>query len=143
MIKNLNIELVMCTRNYWDFLRELRMDERVIDGFVETLNITPNQQAQYMLNNENNYRVALVDGRPSGYVGVIQDDIRICTHPDFQGIGVGKFMIMECLKIWPNANAKVKHGNTVSDKLFKSCGFEVCSKDDDFTYYKHINANCI
>jgi hypothetical protein len=77
MIKRLNIELVMFTRIYWDFLRELREDERVFEGFVETLKITRNQQAQYIINNGKNYLVALVDGRPSGYIGVIQDDIRI------------------------------------------------------------------
>jgi ribosomal protein S18 acetylase RimI-like enzyme len=115
------------------------MDNRVIDGFVDTLTITPEQQTLYMLNNAKYFRVALVDGKPSGYVGVIHDDIRICTHPNFQGIGVGKFMIAECLKIWPNAKAKVKPGNIVSDKLFKSCGFKVIGKDENFTYYKLKN----
>jgi hypothetical protein len=135
----MNLELVMCTSNYWNFIRELRTDNRVIDGFVDTLTITPEQQTLYMLKNAKYFRVALVNGKPSGYVGVIQDDIRVCTHPHFQGIGVGKFMIAECMKIWPNAKAKVKHGNTVSDKLFKNCGFKVIGKDENFTYYKLKN----
>lgn len=55
--------------------------------------------------------------------GVVEDDIRVCTHPDFQGKGVGKFMINKCMEIWPNASAKVKINNEVSLRLFESCGF--------------------
>ena len=45
------MELVMCTSDYWEFVRELRMDERVIDGFVETIPITAEQQTKYMFGN--------------------------------------------------------------------------------------------
>lgn len=133
------MELVRCKTQYWEFVRQLRMDERVIDGFLETIPITEEQQTKYMMSNAQNYRICLVDGKPAGYVGVIEDDIRVCTHPDFQGMGVGKFMIGECMTIWPTAYAKVKLGNTASDKLFLSCGFEVSGKDENFTYYKLKN----
>ena len=133
------MELVRCTTKYWEFVRQLRMDSRVIGGFLETTVITEEQQNKYMIGNAHNYRIALVDGKPAGYVGVIEDDIRVCTHPDFQGMGVGKFMIEECMKIWTTAYAKVKIGNIASDKLFLSCGFEVSGRDDNFTYYKLKN----
>jgi GNAT superfamily N-acetyltransferase len=129
------MELVECKEQYWEFVRELRMDERVIDGFLKTTPITKEQQANYMSSNSQHYRIALVNRKPAGYVGVLNDDIRVCTHPDFQGLGVAKFMINECIKIWPTAYAKVKHGNTASDKLFLSCGFELQVTDDKFTYY--------
>jgi RimJ/RimL family protein N-acetyltransferase len=131
--------IVECTKEYWEFVRQLRMDERVIDGFLQTQSITKEQQESYMSKQSNNYRICLVDGQPAGYVGVIEDDIRVCTHPDFQGMGVGKFMIGECMKIWTNAYAKVKIGNTASDKLFLSCGFQISGKDENFTYYKLKN----
>lgn len=133
------MELVKCRTEYWEFVRKLRMDGRVIDGFLETQPITEEQQTKYMMGNAHHYRICLVDGKPAGYVGVIEDDIRVCTHPDFQGMGVGKFMINECMKIWPTAYAKVKLGNTASDKLFLSCGFEASGKDENFTYYKLKN----
>lgn len=133
------MELVNCTSEFWEFVRELRMDSRVIDGFIETIPITSEQQAFYMAKNAKHYRICLVDGKPAGYVGVIEDDIRVCTHPDFQGMGVGKFMIQCAMDIWPTAYAKVKLGNTASDKLFLSCGFEVSGKDENFTYYKLKN----
>ena len=128
--------IVECTKEYWEFVRQLRMDERVIDGFLETKPITEEQQTKYMISNSQHYRICLVDGKPAGYVGVIEDDIRVCTHPDFQGMGVGKFMINECMNIWPNAYAKVKHGNMASDNLFLSCGFELSGTDENFKYYK-------
>jgi GNAT superfamily N-acetyltransferase len=133
------MELVECKEQYWEFVRELRMDERVIDGFIETIPITEEQQVTYMSKNAQHYRIALVNRKPAGYVGVLNDDIRVCTHPDFQGLGVAKFMINECIKIWPTAYAKVKIGNIASDKLFISCGFEVSGKDANFTYYKLKN----
>jgi len=131
--------IVECTKEYWEFVRQLRMDARVIDGFLETTPITEEQQTKYMISNSQNYRICLFDGKPAGYVGVIEDDIRVCTHPDFFGMGVGKFMIKSAMAIWPTAYAKVKLGNIASDKLFLSCGFEVSGRDDKFTYYKLKN----
>ena len=128
--------IVDCTREYWEFVRKLRMDARVIDGFLETTPITEEQQIKYMISNSEHYRIALFGGKPAGYVGVIDDDIRVCTHPDFFGMGVGKFMIKSAMAIWPTAYAKVKLGNIASDKLFLSCGFEVSGRDEKFTYYK-------
>jgi ribosomal protein S18 acetylase RimI-like enzyme len=130
------MELVKCTLEYWEFIRLLRTDERVVDGFVENVQITPPQQQAYMEKYSDSYRIALFNGEPAGFVGVVDDDIRVCTHPNFQGKGLGKFMIDECMKIWPNSTAKVKLGNVASDKLFLSVGFEEFKRDENFTYYR-------
>jgi ribosomal protein S18 acetylase RimI-like enzyme len=117
------MELVKCSEEYWEFVRTLRLDERVIDGFISTSFITEEQQSKYMNVYHTCYRIALVDGKPAGFVGVIDDDIRVCTHPDFQSKGVGKFMINSAMDIWPTAFAKVKLDNEASVKLFEACGF--------------------
>jgi ribosomal protein S18 acetylase RimI-like enzyme len=117
------MELVECTSGYWEFVRVLRNDERVLSGFIKSNHIDTKMQDEYMKTHSKFYRIALVDGRPAGFVGVIEDDIRVCTHPDFQGKGVGKFMINKCMEIWPSAFAKVKLDNEASVKLFESCGF--------------------
>ena len=117
------MELINCTPQYWEFVRTLRNDERVLDGFIKSVHITEEMQTKYMNNHSQYYRIAKVDGKPAGYVGVIDDDIRVCTHPDFQGKGVGKFMINQCMEIWPTAFAKVKLDNEASLALFESCGF--------------------
>ena len=117
------MELVKCTKKYWEFVRILRNDDRVQSGFIKSSNITKDMQSAYMMMYSKFYRIALIDGKPAGYVGVIDDDIRVCTHPNYQGQGVGKFMINECMKIWPTAFAKVKMENEASIRLFESCGF--------------------
>lgn len=117
------MELVECTSQYWEFVRVLRNDERVLDGFIKSVHITEEMQQQYMSNHSQFYRIALVDKEPAGYVGVIEDDIRVCTHPDYQGKGVGKFMINEIMKEYPTAFAKIKIDNEASLRLFRSCGF--------------------
>lgn len=128
--------LVPCTQEYWEFVRLLRLDPRVAAGFIETNNIDAEDQIRYMQIHQHAYRIALIDGIPVGYVGVIDDDIRICTHPSAQGKGVGKFMLSEIKKIWPNAYAKIKHANNASKQLFASAGFELFKTDDEFAYYK-------
>jgi ribosomal protein S18 acetylase RimI-like enzyme len=117
------MELVKCTKKYWEFVRILRNDDRVQSGFIKSSNITKDMQSAYMMMYSKFYRIALIDGKPAGYVGVIDDDIRVCTHPNYQGQGVGKFMINQCMKIWPTAFAKVKMENEASIRLFESCGF--------------------
>jgi ribosomal protein S18 acetylase RimI-like enzyme len=132
----MHMELVNCTEEYWEFVRTLRNDERVINGFVEFEYITPEMQTRYMERYSTMYRVVLVDGVAAGYFGVLWGDIRVCTHPDFQGRGIGKFMIEECTKIWPNSVARVKLENIPSNKLFQSVGFIEVDRDDKFIYYK-------
>ena len=117
------MELVECTEEYWEFVRILRNDNRVINGFIKSDYITKEMQKLYMSNYFSCYYIALVDGKPAGFVGVIEDDIRVCTHPDYQGMGVGKFMINRCIEKKPSAFAKVKLDNEASIKLFESCGF--------------------
>jgi GNAT superfamily N-acetyltransferase len=130
------LKLVPCTVEYWEFVMLLRLDPRVSEGFIETRQITPQEQVNYMLVHQLDYRVVLMGEEPVGYVGVVDDDIRICTHPDAQGKGVGKFMLAEIQKIWPNAHAKIKHANIASKQLFEAADFELCRSDDEFGYFK-------
>ncbi len=117
-------QMIKCSREYWEFVRLLRSDSRVQKGFIDQVEITQDQQIKYMTKYSQFYRICLVDGNPAGFVGVLDDDIRVCTHPDYQKSGVGKFMINEIMKDFPNAFAKVKVDNQASLRLFESCGFE-------------------
>ncbi len=95
------------------------MDERVLGGFIEKLEITPEQQTAYMEKYSDCFRIALLNNEPVGYFGVIEDDIRICVHPDYQNKGIGKFLVEKCSKIWPNSLAKIKITNESSRKLIR------------------------
>lgn len=130
------MQLVKCTEEFWEFVRLLRINEKVIDGFIENSLITSEMQISYMKKNSDFYRIAIYNGEPAGFVGVINEDIRICTHPNFQGKGVGKFMIKECVKLWPKSFAKIKTGNYKSERLFLSVGFEIFKQDQYFKYLR-------
>ena len=130
------MELVNCIKKYWEFVRILRNDKRVLDGFINSTYITKEMQEDYMKNHQQFYRIALIDNQPCGYVGVINNDIRICTYPNFQGKGVGKFMLKEIMKIFPNAYGKVKINNEASRKLFSSVGFK-----EKFIIFGYDNEN--
>ena len=111
-------------KKYWEFIRELRNNPKVKGGFITQNEITQEQQACYMTQHNDNFYVCLWGDTPVGYVGVINEDIRVATHPDFQGRGVGKFMINELMKKYPDSTAKVKIQNVASLKLFQACGFK-------------------
>ena len=119
------IEIVKNEEKYWEFIRLLRIDDEVQDGFIEVVSITPEQQISYMKNYNDNYLICLVDDKPAGFVGEIDGDIRVATHLSFQGRGIGTFMINEFMKIRPNSYAKVKVDNKASLSLFKKCGFHI------------------
>jgi GNAT superfamily N-acetyltransferase len=111
-------------KKYWEFIRQLRNHPEVKKGFIEQGHIDRFDHTLYMQRLGSYFYVCLVDGQPAGYAGVIESDIRVATHPDFQGKGVGKFMINELMLAHPNASAKVKIDNEISLKLFESCGFK-------------------
>ena len=69
-----------------------------------------------------NYFIALSYGEPVGYVGVLDNDIRICTHPHYQGTGIGRFMLSEIVKLYPQATGRILKDNLASKKLFDFCG---------------------
>lgn len=118
------MKIVDCSREYWNFVRLLRMNPKVSDGFIRNEEISIEDQERYMQAYSKNYRICLINDKPVGYFGVIDNDIRVCVHPDFWKMGAGKFMIEKCREIWPESFAKVKIDNQASLSLFKSCGFK-------------------
>ena len=118
------MELIKNGPKFWEFIRNLRNTKGVRESFIQQKEITDIEQAEYMLKYNNNYWICLVDKQPAGYVGVIDNDIRVATHPDYQGKGVGSFMINQVMKMCPTAYAKVKLDNEASLRLFERCGFK-------------------
>ena len=117
------MELIPNEKMYWEFVRALRNMDGVRQGFVEQKNISKENHEEYMLVYGKCFYICIVNNTPAGYIGIINNDIRVATHPDYQGQGVGKFMVNEITKKYPSAIAKVKIENKASIKLFESCGF--------------------
>jgi GNAT superfamily N-acetyltransferase len=117
------IALCPCTAEYWEFVRTLRTDRRVLHGFSSQAEITPEQQKKYMQAHWQEYFIALVNGKPAGFVASVEGDIRVCTHPDYQHQGVGSFMITHLMQHFPQSFAKIKINNEASKRFFEACGF--------------------
>jgi GNAT superfamily N-acetyltransferase len=119
----MNLEFKKNNKKYWEFIRLLRSDKRVQSGFVEQVKITRKEQEVYMNKYNNNYYICLCDDIPSGYIGEVDGNIRLCTAPEYQGKGIGSFMIREITKIRPNIFAKIKLDNWSSLKAFEKAGY--------------------
>ena len=119
-----DLKFVKNNPKYWEFIRRLRNMQGVREGFIQQEEITEIEQASYMLEHNNDFWLCLMDNIPAGFVGVIDNDIRVATHPEFQGMGIGSFMINQIMNIHPGAVAKVKLDNQTSLKLFEKCGFK-------------------
>lgn len=121
----MKLELVNCDKQYWEFVRLLRTNPKNQEGFFTYAEITPEQQKAFMGQNFGNYKICLVDGEPAGYVGLLKGhEITYCVSPDFQGKGVGTFMIKEFSPRWAWVDALVKVDNIASQKVFEKLGFE-------------------
>ena len=121
----MNLKLVPNKAGYWEFIRLLRSDKRVQEGFIQDIpQISKLEQELYMEKYNDNYYICLCDDKPCGFIGEIDGDIRVCTHPNYQGNGVGSFMISEITKVRPNIYAKVKLDNISSVKAFEKAGYE-------------------
>ena len=111
-------------KKYWEFIRALRSNKSVENGFINKVQISKKEQEIYMNKYNDNYYVCLNEQIPCGYIGEINGDIRLCTSPEFQGQGVGTFMIKEFTKIKKNIFAKIKIENMSSIKAFEKAGYE-------------------
>ena len=118
------MKLVENKIRYWEFIRVLRNEQTVKEGFIQQDQISRWSHFRCMLKNGKHYYICLQADNPVGFVGQIDGDIRVAVDPEYQGKGVGKFMINQIMKLHPESIAKVKLGNEASIRLFESCGFE-------------------
>jgi len=130
----MELKLVKNEEKYYEFIRLMRIHPENQKGFLEKVNITKEQQNDYMSKYGKYYYVCLENEIPLGYVGVVDNDIRICTDPSFQKKGIGLFMLNEIIKLYPKANAKILKNNIGSLKLFEKCGFTVINSDENLYY---------
>ena len=119
------LKFIKNKKKYYEFIRKLRNNSEVQEGFIENLpKITTKQQIEYMKNYKNNFYICLENNIPVGYIRHIENDIGICIHPDHWNKGIGSFMINELIKLHPKCYAKIKIDNIASIKAFEKVGFK-------------------
>ena len=121
----MKMELVNCTEQYWEFVRKLRTNPENQEGFFTQVDITSEQQKDFMLKNQWDYKICLVEGKPAGYIGLLKGhEITYCVSSDFKGKGIGTWMIKEYSPRFSTVDAYVKVDNVASQKVFEKLGWE-------------------
>lgn len=129
------MKLVPNTKKYWEFIRQLRFHPENISGFVVSEEVSSDQQERYMQKYNDNYFVCLDENEtPVGFIGEVDNDIRLAVDPDHKNKGIGKYMLGEFMNTHPFATAKVLSDNIASLKTFYSCGFISHKFDGKFFY---------
>lgn len=118
----MELKLVKCEQDFWNDILIIRNEDK--DSFNKQHEISLEEHQKFMNINAINYRVATIDGKFAGFVGIVNDDIRVGVKKEYRKIGIGKFMINEFHKIFKINHAKIKIDNIASQKLFESCGFK-------------------
>lgn len=131
------LKLVKNSEEFYLFIRDLRTHPLNVSGFLERVEISDSQQFEYMKKHKNEYWICLSGDTPVGFVGVVDEDIRLAVDPNFKNKGIGTFMVGEILKINNIATAKVLLKNVSSQKTFEKNNFKNYKTDEHFKYYKY------
>jgi len=89
-MKNTTLNLVENEEKFYEFIRILRTHKDNISGFIEKIEITPEQQQEYMIKYHKNYMICLDKENPVGFVGSVDNDIRFAVDPTEKNKGIGK-----------------------------------------------------
>lgn len=112
-------------QNLWEYIRQLRTSPDLISGFIYQGAISSEQQIEYMMKYGSCYFVCFYEGTPVGFIGIIDNDIRIAVDKKYQRKGFASYMVNQIMQTSPNALAKIKADNPQSFSFFQSLGFKV------------------
>ena len=116
--------MVKCEEKYWSFVLKLRNEFR--ESFFSQSIITDEQHKKFMEKWSKNYFICIShDGEtPLGWVGVVDNDIRVAVKTEFQKQGVAKFMLEYIKVTFPEATAQIFSSNQASINAFNSVGIK-------------------
>jgi RimJ/RimL family protein N-acetyltransferase len=119
------MKLVDCTEEHWEFVRKLRTDKNNSIWFYTQIEITPSQQKIFMENNSYKYKICLLDEKPVGYIGIMDNnEITYCVDNFYKNRGIGTFMVSKFIEKYDEVNAFVIPSNNSSIRVFEKLGFE-------------------
>lgn len=118
----MELKLVECNEKYWKDIWEIRNFDK--QGFVDQKDIPIENHFEFMKKHCSSYRVCLKNNEFAGFIGLVNNDLRIAVGKNFKRKGIGKFMLNEFSNSFEINEAKVKIDNEASQKLFESCGYK-------------------
>jgi len=119
------MELIKCSNlpgTHWDAILEIRNENR--EGFGDSSMIHSGAHCKYMFKNFSNYLLCIERNEVLGFIGHVNNDIRLATKKVHQKKGIGKFMVVGFMEKYSQSFAKIKLDNEASLNLFESCGFK-------------------
>jgi ribosomal protein S18 acetylase RimI-like enzyme len=123
-----NLKLVNNNTQYFEFIRQLRNDKLLSSGFIDQHEIAIDEQQKYMENHKDDYYIALLDNDPVGFIGIVDNDLRLAVKKEFQRKGVASFMIKKIVELYPDVDVQVKENNLASLEMFQKNGFIIIGK---------------
>jgi len=114
--------LVNIGKNYelGEILRQIRNDKSFIVGFVNHKQITKKEQKKYIDKYGEFYYICYEEEIPVGFIGVVNNDLRLATIPTMQRQGIGRFMVTEIKNLDLKFSVKIRKGNRRSQKFFSN-----------------------
>ncbi|MCK9428898.1 MAG: GNAT family N-acetyltransferase [Candidatus Omnitrophica bacterium] len=103
---------------YWEFIRSLRNDTRLSDSFVDHTYISQESQEKYMSKYGSSYYIYLLNNIPVGFIGVVNNDLRIAVHPDYYNKGIGTELLYSIIREYPFLDIKVRKTNISGQQFF-------------------------
>lgn len=118
----MELKIKDCTEQYWLQILNIRNSDKIF--FIDQDEISESNHIEYMKKNSHNYQVCLADDNFAGFVGCVNNDIRIGVKEEYRNKGIGKYMLDYFVNKNNITTAKIKLNNEASIRLFESCGFK-------------------
>ena len=119
-----NLQLVQSEELYYQYIYYLGIHPLTKEGFMNQDEISIEDHNKFMDKHKEDYYICLCNGTPCGFVGSVDNDVRVCTDPSFQKKGIASFMLEKLRSMYPTATAQIKFDNLASIALFEKSDFK-------------------
>ena len=125
-----NLELIDSPELAWDYILRLRNENA--SNFIQQHEITKEEHYDFMKKYGKDYFIfyRTCNGCrcgscycPCGFIGIVDNDIRLCTDSKYRREGVAVEMLEFVRDHFPKAVGKVKEDNIASNKSFEKAGY--------------------
>lgn len=110
-----------CQPSDFEGIRDIRNANR--HAFSNSHLLTCEEHAKFMHLHHSTYRLAFYKTTLVGFIGQVDQDLRLGVSPLWKRKGVGRFMVKNFCRLYPKITVKVKRSNSPSLEFFKSLGW--------------------